>query len=257
VWWARSATATEELVALLDTEERARYERFVNTADRLRYLAAHVLARVVVAAYAGRGPATVRFAARCTTCGRSHGKPHLADPYSDLELSLAHSGGRVVVAVARGVAVGVDVEEVSGSADDVALEGAVLSPVEQRVVEALPSCERRSAFLRYWVRKEAVLKATGDGLALPPALLTVSRPDQPARVVHWGEPSRADVPVRLHDLAPGEAFVACLALLTDAPHRVVERDGNVLVRRAREIAALASSGGQRARLLLGSPNIVM
>ncbi|MDP9388325.1 MAG: 4'-phosphopantetheinyl transferase superfamily protein [Actinomycetota bacterium] len=247
VWWARAGAATLASAWLLDGDELARAERFRAGHDRLRYVAAHALARLVVGRYLAHHPATLRFAARCTTCGGSHGKPHLADQGSDLQLSISHSGDRVVIAVARGVAVGVDVEQVHGFAAEDALADAVLSPLERGVVEALPVAARTAALLRYWVRKEAVLKATGHGLAVSPASLTVSAPDQPARLLAWAPPSGLAVPVLLHDLAPGPAFVGCVALLTVVVHRVVEREGSALL-------TLGGDGGQRWPTMLGSPN---
>lgn len=232
VWWARPTDGPADLRRLLDADERARGERLVLAADRLRFLAAHALARLVLARYLGYDAARLRFTARCTACGQPHGKPRLADPPADLELSLSHSGERVVVAIARAVPVGVDVEQV-GTEDHRELVEDVLAPGERRALRELGPTRRRSAFLRYWVRKEALLKATGDGLTVSPALVTVSAPDQPARLLAWEARQAAPVHAQLIDLDPGEGLVACVALLAEARHRVVEHDGAVLLKGAR------------------------
>jgi 4'-phosphopantetheinyl transferase len=231
VWWARPDRVTAAATRMLDAGERARAQRFWLEADRQRYVTAHALARLAVGHHLDHDPAGLRFVARCATCGGPHGKPGLSEPRTDLELSLSHAADRVVVAVARGAPVGVDVEGVDAAGDHAGLAEDVLSPAEQDALAALPESARARAFLRYWVRKEAVLKATGDGLATSPPALTVSPPGHPAEVVEWdGQPSAAAV-AQLHDLEPGAGHVASLALLSDTPHRVVERDGAALLQR--------------------------
>ncbi|MBW3614029.1 MAG: 4'-phosphopantetheinyl transferase superfamily protein [Actinobacteria bacterium] len=231
VWWARPGDATADLDRLLDADEWVRRQRFVFAADRLQFLAAHALARLVVAAYLGQDPAALRFTSACKTCGEPHGKPRLADPPADLELSLSHSGDRVAVAVARGVPVGVDVEQVATAYDPAVIQD-VLSPVERFALQELSPADASLAFLRYWVRKEALLKATGDGLAVSPALITVSAPDQPARLLAWAARPAPRLHAQLSDLDPGDGVLGCVALLTQAHHRVVEHDGARLLRAA-------------------------
>lgn len=237
VWWGDPDGPLAGCTELLDTGERVRMRRLALEADRRRYVAAHVLARMVVSRYVDRHPADLRLVARCATCGGPHGKPRLEGHTTALELSLSHSTDRVVVAVAgAGVSVGVDVEKVEDSLDHARLAKDVLAPVEQRAMGRLPPAERGAGFFRYWVRKEAVLKATGDGLLSPPNLLTVSPPDQAAAVVHWERHPSADVAVQLHDLVAGRGYVASVALLSDTPHRVVEREGSSLLPSASAVA---------------------
>ncbi|MBW3556777.1 MAG: 4'-phosphopantetheinyl transferase superfamily protein [Actinobacteria bacterium] len=244
VWWARPGDATADLDRLLQADERARRRRFAFAADRLRFLAAHALARLVLAEYLGEDPAALRFAAPCRTCGEPHGKPRLDHPSADLEMSLSHSGDRVAVAVARGVHVGIDVEQVPPGADERAVIADALSPAEQRALQEVPSAHRALAFLRCWVRKEALLKATGHGLAVSPALVTVSAPHQPARLIDWQERPAPTLHAQLSDLDPGEGFVACVALLTEANHRVIEHHGAGLLR----AAATCRRGEVRGRI---------
>lgn len=230
VWWAWSSSFPPGLWSLCDRGERARAAQFVYARDRMQYLAAHSLARIVVGTHLGREPASVRFVARCKSCGGPHGKPHLDEPGADLEVSLSHSGTRIVVAVARGVPVGVDVEQTSPPAGGALPAEVMLSSRERQVWEGLSRPDREPALLRYWVRKEAVLKATGDGLAVSPGLLTVSGPDEPARLLDWAGPGPSPVgAIGLHDLDPGPGFAACLALLAGVPHRVVQHEAAVEV----------------------------
>lgn len=229
VWWTRPADAPSGLIEVLDVHERSRRQRLARPADRRRYLTAHALLRVALAGYLECDPAALRFTARCKTCGGRHGKPRLLAPDGGLEVSLSHSGNRVAVGVTVGVPIGVDVEETTGQRDLEAMRDLALSARERRSLDRLAASDRAVGFLRYWTRKEAVLKATGDGLATSPRSVTVSAPDEPARLLGWDSPQRPSVPVQLHDLNPGDGFVGSVALLSDASHSIVEYDGHRLL----------------------------
>jgi 4'-phosphopantetheinyl transferase len=111
----------------------------------------------------------------------------------------------------------------------------MLSAAEQPAVAALPAAARGGAVLRYWTRKEALLKATGVGLAVAPAALTVTPPDAAPALVAWEAAPPLDAAAHLFDLSPGPGHIASLAIL--GPRlAVVERDGDGL------LAALPSAG---------------
>ena len=84
-------------------------------------------------------------------------------------------------------------------------------------------------FLRYWSRKEAALKATGDGLAVAPAAIRVSSPIRPPSVLRGRQPLRDAWPVRMHDLDAGAGHVAALASVR-APVAVRNYDAACLLR---------------------------
>jgi 4'-phosphopantetheinyl transferase len=215
VWWSPPADDVAAGAALLDDGERARCATLARAADRARFVAARLLARRAVAAELGCDPRTVRLTARCVICGGAHGKPRVAGAGGDLDLSIAHSGRHVVVAVAHGCRVGVDVERTGPFEDLVDAPAGVLDCAERAALVALPAAERRTAFFAYWVRKEALLKATGHGLAIAPAAVRVTPPGDPPAVVS-GPPGAAGGRVLLHDLDAGPGYAACLALLGDA-----------------------------------------
>lgn len=95
------------------------------------------------------------------------GKPGLrpSGANRDLRFNLSHSGGRVVIALARGRAVGVDLEWIHGLEDWNSLSARIFSPRELAELHALPLAQQRLAFFNGWTRKEAWLKATGHGLS--------------------------------------------------------------------------------------------
>jgi len=233
VWWAWTGDVRAEHEALLDTPERRRLATFRRDDDRSRYVTGCALTRLVLGRRQDRDPAAVEIDRTCASCGEPHGPPRVAG----VALSVAHSGDLVAVAFADGGArVGIDVERIDGSAGVVELAGEpVLSEAETRQLHALPQAARPAALLRFWTRKEAVLKATGDGLRVDPSAVAVSGPSAPARLLAFrGRPGLEERAV-LVDLSPAPGYTGALCLL-DAPGPaaapVAEHDAGALLRSA-------------------------
>ena len=202
----------------LHPAERARAEGIRHRLSKDEFVLGRVTARRLVAEGWGLRPADVVFQAMCRRCAGPHGRLEAPTGRGVVHVSVSHSAGLVVVAAALGVRVGVDVERI-------ALRGAAmpvkaLSSAEQAVLACTADQQRVPAFIRYWTRKEAVLKATGDGLAVSPATLTVSAPAEPARVLEWVNRPAPDVPVHLSDLDTAAGFLGALATL-DRPHTII------------------------------------
>jgi 4'-phosphopantetheinyl transferase len=237
VWWATPHRSPPDEQVLSDGE-RARARRIRQPEDRLRFVTARVLLRLVLAERLDLPPAGVALIASCRVCGANdHGRLRLdASLTAPVSFGVTRRGARVGVAVTEGRAVGVDVE-VAEDPDDpqrAALAAEVLCPAEFVTYGRLPAAARSRAMGRWWVRKEAVLKATGDGLAVPPARLHVSGPDAPAALLAWLDPSPTTghrPEVRLQDLSPGDGHVGCVAVLGSGPIRVRELDGDEVLRR--------------------------
>jgi 4'-phosphopantetheinyl transferase len=227
VWWARRQDADPALAGLLDETEHGRWTAYRRDEDRDRFLVGNALVKCAVAARTGRQPATVILDRGCTECGKPHGKPRITN--SGLELSVSHSGDKIAVAVIDGSPIGVDVEQASSRRDDVdGLARFSLAEQEQEPLAALPAHERQAGFLVYWTRKEAVTKATGDGLRVSFREVIVSAPSEPPRLLAWpyGEkPER----VTLFDLdGQGPGYAAALAVI--GPCRTVATaDGSALL----------------------------
>lgn len=154
----------DEAWSTLDEDERRAAGRFVFAPDRARYRAAHVALRRILARYLGLDPPAVRLVRG------PRGKPAL-DPAvhgEGLEFSLSHGGTRALVAVTRGRAVGVDLEETDRFPWDATLAARCFPPAHCEWLQAQPPADRATAFVRLWTRCEAVVKANGTGLeALP------------------------------------------------------------------------------------------
>jgi 4'-phosphopantetheinyl transferase len=210
VWWASTTSARLSLLSYLDASERTRWASFHRCADRARYLTAHALARLVLAAHLHLPPASILFAADpCRRCGEPHGKPRVIGD-AGMEVSITHSGTMAGIAAALCVPIGIDVEDLRRP-DHGSLAGAALSDTEHATLAGFTDRERHRALLGYCTRKEALLKATGDGLTLPMHALTVAGPTQPPRLISWE--SRPDLAsqMRLYDLHPAAGHVASLA----------------------------------------------
>jgi len=226
VWWARPTAETPRLLGMLDEIERGRYANYRREIDRLRFLTGRALIRAVAGTSLSIEPAAVELDSSCFDCGKPHGKPKVVG--STLEVSISHSGDRVVLAVTTGAPVGVDVEEVrAAEVDDLA--GIAFSPAELTVFGAVPEAQRRGAFFTYWARKEAVLKATGKGMSLGMTKVTLSGHDEPPRVVAT-EAAEVDAPnAHLTDLDAGPDYRACVAVFATEAPKVTEHDANELI----------------------------
>jgi 4'-phosphopantetheinyl transferase len=221
VWWARAAAYQPWLDTLLDPAERGRRERFAFEADRARFTVGAALLRLVAARLLDVAPDQVDVGRRCPSCGGPHGKPSLG-PRAP-QVSVSHSGDWVTVATCQDAPVGVDVEHAGRRTDYTVLVSAVLSPDEA------PAAAGAAAFLRYWVRKEALVKATGDGLGAGLRGVTVSPPGEPARML--GYQSRPGLRAELRDLEGRPGHPAAIAVLTSAPLDVTEHDAACLLTR--------------------------
>lgn len=202
---------------LLTGTESDRRDRMRLHADRDRFTLGAVLLRGATARLTGLDPRDVPVDRRCEQCGRPHGRPRL--PGSGLEASVAHSGDLVAVAIAAAGRVGVDVEHVA-ALPDAALLASVCTDAE-RVQVRTPT-----DFAAYWTRKEAVLKATGEGLSTDMLRVEVSPPQSvPALRRLAGEPG---IQCRMADV-PVAGYAGAVAVLTGAPVQFTVLPGDALL----------------------------
>lgn len=210
---AEVSTSPEDL-ALLDEGERARAGR---KGEPGPFVTGHALVRRALGDALDRDPAELAFQRRCTTCrSELHGKPSLVD-IPGWHFSLSYTSRLAVVAIAEGIELGVDTEDLT-DADFEGFAGATLAEDEVPAFAELTGHDLLEARARVWARKEAVLKATGHGLVVDPAEVLVSGPLAPPALVAWraeeplpGPVSMADVPLVT------ESHRAAVVGLTDEP----------------------------------------
>jgi 4'-phosphopantetheinyl transferase len=169
-----------ELAAVLCPDERQRAARFVFERDRAEYTVCRGVLRRLLARY-GAGPASgLRFEYSAA------GKPRLPVEHNAarLEFNVAHSHGAAVIGVTRGRPLGVDVECVRPLTDLADLVRMYFAAEEQAEFWSLPEAVRTRAFFAGWTRKEAFLKATGEGLGRPLGSFALTlAPDRAARLL--------------------------------------------------------------------------
>ena len=148
-------------LSLLDASETQRAARISHLGTREEFIKSRALLRTVLGKHTGLNARALQF-----KTGK-FGKPFIAG-LDRFHFNLSHSGGMAMIAISP-VSLGVDIERIDAKVDidDVAIS--VFSQSERQYLDAIPHPQRRDAFFRLWTRKEAYLKATGNGFssALP------------------------------------------------------------------------------------------
>lgn len=212
VWRARlrlPAADVRGLEALLSADERKRAAGFRFAEDRDAFVAARGLLRTLLARYLGTSPAEPRL-----RYGRQ-GKPALdADPgLATVHFNLSHSSDLALLAFSSDIELGVDIERLRRNLAYEMIAARFFAPSETAALRRLPPEQRRPAFFVCWTRKEAVLKATGEGASRPPESfeVTLGRYQPPAVASIDGSPA-AGREWFLADLHPGAGYAGALAL---------------------------------------------
>lgn len=193
----------DEVAGLLSPEEQARVAQLRFAGHRQDYVACRGWLRTVLGGYVHTPGRSVPL-----TLG-PHGKPFL--PGCIVEFNLSHSGRLALLAVAQGRRVGVDLERHREDYGGEAIARRYFSPREVAALLSLPPPRRGAAFFDCWTRKEAFLKATGEGLTCSLDSFDVALdPAEPARLlaVRGGRYRVEDW--RLCALAPGEGYSGAL-----------------------------------------------
>jgi 4'-phosphopantetheinyl transferase len=198
----------QSLQQVLTANEQRRAERFYFQKDRDRFIVTRGLLRTILSRYLDIEPYQVRF------CYNHYGKPALARQSGAdmLRFNVSHSQAMGLYVVARGREVGVDVERIRTDLAFEQIAKRFLSPREVAVLRALPVTMQREAFFKCWNRKEAYVKARGNGLSLPPNQFEVSvAPGEPAALLSDSGDPWATSRWSLRDLSPAPGYVAALA----------------------------------------------
>lgn len=212
VWRAsleQPATCVHRLLNLLSHDEQARANRFYLERDRRRFIVARGALRTILGCYLGVEPGQLRFRYEF------HGKPFLSDELGagELRFNLAHSNELALYAFTCGREIGIDVEYIHPVPDIEQIAARFFSANENAALHMLPESQRLEAFFNCWTRKEAYIKALGDGLAYPLTQFQVSlRPGEPAQLL-WAEGSPEKVTRwSMTALSPAPGYVAALAV---------------------------------------------
>jgi 4'-phosphopantetheinyl transferase len=199
------AATAARLARWLVPAERAHGARFALPAHRRAFETTRGALRLLLGRHLDRDPRAVPLAFS------TRGKPYVTD--AALAFNVSHTDGLALVATTAGTRVGIDVERVRGDVDVASIVRRFFAPSETAAFRRIPPADRRDAFFACWVRKEAYVKARGDGLArsLDDFEVAVGRPG--------GRGLRADARDRhaplhwsLHDLHVRTGFAAAIAV---------------------------------------------
>ncbi|HTS24065.1 MAG TPA: 4'-phosphopantetheinyl transferase superfamily protein [Casimicrobiaceae bacterium] len=163
VWWATLDALDDDFARLaswLAPAEHARAARFGREALRRRYVVGRATLRWVLGRALGVAPGAVPIVRG------ERGRPKL-DGTAELDFNISHTEGIALIGLARSGRIGVDVERARRDVEADGLARKFLTSSERATLEQLDGAARRARFLRYWTCKEAMSKATGDGLSAP------------------------------------------------------------------------------------------
>jgi 4'-phosphopantetheinyl transferase len=215
VWQARLDAGADRLDGyghVLSQDEHARAKRFVFDRDRRRFIVARAALRQVLAAYLEVAPEQLEF-----DYGE-RGKPALRGSRGAdwLRFNVAHSDELALIGVARGLTLGVDVEYARPLPDALSIAEHYFTPAEKAVLRAADGVAQQRVFFTYWTRKEAVLKATGDGLSLPLDQVNVewtsTAESESTHCLEVLDLAGVSHTLRVVDLVPADGYLGALAV---------------------------------------------
>lgn len=170
VWWSEFAWRDADVAsaqAMLSNAEIVRAERFGTPLLRSRYISGRATLRMLLARWLDVEPADVPLARG------SRGRPHV-DVANAPDFNVSHTRDAAIIAIATSARIGVDLERRDRDVDAGRLARKFLTSRERTGMEGLSADAGREHFLRLWTCKEAMSKATGDGLSAPLSRLSVS-----------------------------------------------------------------------------------
>ena len=206
VWRFRTGSpkpSIAEYSSILSPDERQRAEQFRLDEVRRSFVLTRFALRSLLGRYLHADPAKIQFGYG------ENGKPALS-PESSVRFNVAHSGGMAVMAFALDCEIGVDVERIRSFAGIADVAARFFHPDEAARVDSLALDEREQAFFDAWVRKEAYLKATGEGLGagLQDFQIKSAAPGADLHLERQGQP---DDSWTFHDLQLAPGYAAALA----------------------------------------------
>lgn len=211
IWRAaldQSAPVVQRLRRTLAEDEATRAARFYFEHDRVHYIVARGALRALLGRYLGARPEQLRFSYS------SYGKPALltAPGEPTLNFNVSHSQGLALIAITRAREIGVDVEGIRPEFAGLDIAERFFSVEENAVLRGLPTELQHEAFFTCWTRKEAYIKARGEGLSHPLDKFDVSLvPGEPARLLRTrGDPDEMKR-WSLRELLIDPGYVAALA----------------------------------------------
>ena len=214
VWLDSPSLPLGLLESLLSAEELERANRFRLNRDRDRFVLRRGLLRRILGDYLAVDPAKLKLHRG------SHGKLYMQEEggQSPMHFNLTHSSGMAVLAFTRHQELGVDIERINSLVAEERIPEQFFAQEEVLALRSLPSQLQTEAFFLGWTRKEAYIKATGEGLSHGLDHFAVSlRPDESARLLWVRGQDEERLRWSMMNFPPGPGFAG--ALVTEGPLR--------------------------------------
>ena len=206
----RALAANEKhWLGLLCSDEQARAGRFIPKQPRQHFVATRGMLRTILAAYLATD------ARKLSLQNSGRNKPSLGSPHADSGIcfNVAHSGEVALLAFGREREVGVDIEQVRSDIEVDAIARRFFSSSEQQQLAAVASDDKTEAFFRCWTRKEAYVKAKGEGLLLPLHRFDVSVAPRSSDALLATRPDGSEAARwTLREVPAGAGYVAALCV---------------------------------------------
>jgi 4'-phosphopantetheinyl transferase len=193
---------------LLSADEVSRADRFHFARDRNHFIAARGLLRILLSGYLGIDSEQLRFSYA------EKGKPSIEETQKGaVNFNLAHSHGMALYAFAHDRAVGVDLEHIREELADEKIAERFFSRREVEMLRNVPVELRKEAFFNCWTRKEAYIKARGEGLSMPLDQFDVSlKPGEPAALLMNHEEPAETTRWTMRSIAVPSGYVAAMVV---------------------------------------------
>jgi 4'-phosphopantetheinyl transferase len=205
IWLTASELAHAYYRSTLSLDERQRAERFSFENLRRSFTLSRGGLRILLAHYLGCPPTEIKL------IYGPKGKPALRDAFR-IRFNASHSGQMALYAFTLDCELGVDVERIRKMDDSESIAARFFAPGEVSELLALKPDDRGLAFFRCWTRKEAYVKAIGDGLSIPLDRFQVTLlPGDPARFIQIASEMGTASDWTLHHLELVPGYVGALA----------------------------------------------
>ena len=204
----RFSQAMPLLQAMLSPVERARAVKFKFPQDRDYFVIRRGLLRWLLSQYLPVPPTQHEFVRG------EFGKPGLlvSRKTTSIQFNFSHSAGMAVYAITGGIEIGVDIERIRLMDDIEDIVEIFFTKGESATLRALPAGRKLEAFYNCWTRKEAILKATGEGIARGVNRVEVTlAPSEPAQVLKAPGVGHAGLAWTVHSFKPATGYIAALA----------------------------------------------
>lgn len=202
----------QQMLNTLSHDEKERAARFVREADRLHFISARSILRDILSRYCGCNSKDIQFEYN------AKGKPFLSKDQSHLKIhfNLSHSNDIALYAVSKMENIGIDIEYTKKDIHPLDIAERFFSKDEILLLSQLPTADQLNGFYKIWTRKEAYVKAIGEGISHPLDQFSVDLANHKSKI-EFNSTSGTMGDWYIYDIVLHHHYTAALALSYDVP----------------------------------------